>query len=151
MPVESGKLKLNLKGGTPWIEKKKKKKKIKALEADAEPATEEAPAEAEAGRAGPTTTSRSLSDRTVTSTIAQSMAYLCNLQLSCPTPCISVTSLQSVYVTCSHLKCLPVQLVESWIPLLFQYRAAKPMSWSLHPKLSEHRCGIYTFYASSYP
>lgn len=68
MPVESGKLRLNLKGGTPWIEKKKKKKKIKALEGDAEqttepgtelpsePATEEAPTET--ARAGPTTTSK---------------------------------------------------------------------------------------------
>jgi hypothetical protein len=91
MPVESGKLKLNLKGGTPWIEKKKKKKKINAPEADAELAAEEAPAEA--GQAGPTTTSRSLSERAVTSTTTQSTsAYLCNLQLSCPTPCIGVTS-----------------------------------------------------------
>ena len=73
------------------------------------------------------------------------------MQFSCPTPCIGLTSLRSltVYVfSFSHLKCLPVQLVESWIPLLFQYRAAKPMSRSLHPKLSERRCGIYTFYAS---
>ena len=56
MPVESGKLKLNLKGGTPWVEKKKKKKKVKAAEADAAASIEEAPAEAT--RAGPTTTSK---------------------------------------------------------------------------------------------
>ena len=97
MPVESGKLKLNLKGGTPWIEKKKKKKKIKAPEADAEPATEEVPAEA--GRAGPTTTSRCLSKRAVTSTMMQSMfTYLCSLQLSCPIPCLGLTNLLSCTV-----------------------------------------------------
>lgn len=61
MPVESGKLKLNLKGGTPWIEKKRKKKKVKAAEADPEATEEEAPAEAT--RAGPTTTSMLAPDR----------------------------------------------------------------------------------------
>ncbi|DBA73624.1 hypothetical protein WJX79_003261 [Trebouxia sp. C0005] len=65
MPVESGKLKLNLKGGTPWIEKKKKKKKIKAPEADAEPAAEDVPAEA--ARAGPTTTTGGKLDPTAVS------------------------------------------------------------------------------------
>lgn len=77
MPVESGKLRLNLKGGTPWIEKKKKKKKIKALEGDAEqttepgtelpsePATEEAPTET--ARAGPTTTTGGKLDPTAVS------------------------------------------------------------------------------------
>lgn len=58
MPVESGKLKLNLKGGTPWIEKKKKKKKHKAPELAAEPAAEEAGAPGT--HAGPTTTSKML-------------------------------------------------------------------------------------------
>ena len=61
MPVESGKLKLNLKGGTPWVEKKRKKKKVKAAEADPAAAEEEAPAEAT--RAGPTTTSMLVPDR----------------------------------------------------------------------------------------
>lgn len=147
MPVESGKLKLNLKGGTPWIEKKKKKKKIKAPEADVEPATEEVPAEA--ARAGPTTTSRLLSERAVTITMTQSLsANLCNLQHCCPTPCIVLTSLWAlaVYIfSFSYFKWLPVQLVESWTPLLCQYRAAKPMSRSLRPKLNEHRCGICGF------
>ena len=55
MPVESGKLKLNLKGGTPWIEKKKKKKKSKIVEADAEPETQEGAAQE--ARASATTTS----------------------------------------------------------------------------------------------
>ena len=56
MPVESGKLKLNLKGGTPWVEKKKKKKKLKAPEADPPEATEEPTADTVG--AGPTTTSK---------------------------------------------------------------------------------------------
>ena len=56
MPVESGKLKLNLKGGTPWIEKKKKKKKSKAPEVDT--VTDEQETGAQEGKAGPTTTSK---------------------------------------------------------------------------------------------
>lgn len=85
MPVESGKLKLNLKGklvlhkvadvsanwlhnsskvalrlagGTPWVEKKKKKKKAKVLDISEPAAEEETPAETV--QSGPTTTSESL-------------------------------------------------------------------------------------------
>ena len=54
--MESGKLKLNLKGGTPWIEKKKKKKKSKAPEVDT--VTDAQEAGPQEGKAGPTTTSK---------------------------------------------------------------------------------------------
>lgn len=65
MPVESGKLKLNLKGGTPWIEKKKKKKKSKAPEVDTLADAQEAgPQE---GKAGPTTTTGKKLDPTAVS------------------------------------------------------------------------------------
>ena len=85
MPVESGKLKLNLKGklvlhrvadvsanwlhnsalllhnfagGTPWVEKKKKKKKAKVLDISEPAAEEDTPAAT--AQSGPTKTSEFL-------------------------------------------------------------------------------------------
>ncbi|KAL3133387.1 hypothetical protein ABBQ38_007255 [Trebouxia sp. C0009 RCD-2024] len=69
MPVESGKLKLNLKGGTPWVEKKKKKKKAKVPDTSEKPEAEETPAEtpAETPQSGPTTTTGGKLDPTAVS------------------------------------------------------------------------------------
>ena len=81
MPVESGKLKLNLKGkqtvsegfclhwlaatcapvsagGTPWVDKKKKKKKPKVIDANEDPSEEEQPSDK--ADKGPTTTSEQI-------------------------------------------------------------------------------------------
>ncbi|KAL3148999.1 hypothetical protein ABBQ32_001853 [Trebouxia sp. C0010 RCD-2024] len=65
MPVESGKLKLNLKGGTPWVEKKKKKKKANVLDTSEQPEAEVTPAETP--QSGPTTTTGGKLDPTAVS------------------------------------------------------------------------------------
>ena len=131
MPVESGKLKLNLKGqhsqyiclidlavrhtvwhnippalsgGTPWVAKKKKKSKTKALDITAEPeaeGTEEADA---VTQAGPTTTSKSL------------LAGNTNMFASSP----SLTSDSFL-----------LQLARSWIRQQCPCKVARPTSKSL--------------------
>lgn len=65
MPVESGKLKLNLKGGTPWVDKKKRKKKAKVLDISEPPEAEDTPPES--AHAGPTTTTGGKLDPTAVS------------------------------------------------------------------------------------
>lgn len=120
MPVESGKLKLNLKGkpaftvaescsrlymqcnlphslagGTPWVEKKKKKKKANVLDTSEQPEAEVTPAETP--QSGPTTTSEPCFQPQASRRIKiQQHAVCTNLYVVLVSPCLPRMSLSYI-------------------------------------------------------